>query len=216
MYAAPTSVSSAQAAANSSGVVSYAPVDGSGRPAFGLRISGRSVVSRMARRIGATSFGPSEQLTPTACTPSADSDIAAQGALTPRKVRPDCSNVIEANTGSSQHSFAASTPARSSFRSENVSKNTASAPASAPARIICAKSAYASSKRSVPRGSSSSPIGPISSATLASVPAQARLATATDARTTSSTAKPVPASLCAFAQNVLASSICEPACTYCR
>ena len=128
-------------------------------------------------------------------------------------MRPDASNVIDANTGRLQHSFAASTPARSSFKSENVSKKTACAPAATPARIICAKSAYASSNFSVPSGSSSSPMGPMSSATRACVPSQARSATPTEAVTTSPTEKPVPASLCALAQNVFASTISDPACT---
>ena len=71
-------------------------------------------------------------------------------------------------TGSELFSLAASTAALTSSRSVIVSNTTRSAPAASPAFTISAYISYASSKLSVPVGSSSCPIGPTSRATSAS------------------------------------------------
>ncbi len=87
------------AAANSAGPISYSLLFGSGRPAFGLKIRGRSVHAAIRRMTGSRSRGPSEQLTPSAETPSPDSVSAALSGDTPAKVRPPASNVIVTRTG---------------------------------------------------------------------------------------------------------------------
>ena len=92
----------------------YSLVFGSGRPAFALTISGRSVKRVISATTGSSSSGPSEQLTPSASTPKPVSVSAAAAGETPVKVRPPRSKVMVARTGLSLFSFAASTAALSS------------------------------------------------------------------------------------------------------
>ena len=114
MITAPRRANSAISEPNSSAVISYAPVRGSGSPAFGFTMIGRSVHSIICATIGSSSTGPSEQLTPSAATPSASSVTATDGTAAPRNVRPFCSKVIVTQMGSFVCSFAASTAALTS------------------------------------------------------------------------------------------------------
>ena len=114
MISAPRCANTVISRPKSSAVISYAPVRGSGRPAFGLTMIGRSVHSISSSTIGTSSTGPSEQLTPSAATPRASSVTATDGTAAPRKVRPFCSNVIVTQIGSLVCSFAASTAALTS------------------------------------------------------------------------------------------------------
>ena len=98
-------------APNISAVISYAPVRGSGRPAFGLTMIGKSVHSIISATMGRSSAGPSEQLTPSAAMPSASSVTATEDTAAPRKVRPFSSKVIVTQMGSFVCSFAESTAA---------------------------------------------------------------------------------------------------------
>ena len=198
----PRAAASERASANSSGVIVYAPVAGSGRPAFGLRISGLSVQSASSRTSGISSAGPREQLKPIASTPRPSSVSAIAGTVTPRNVRPVASNVIVTQTGRRVCSFAASTAALTSYRSLIVSITTRSAPAASPATTISRKMSYASSNESVPSGSRSWPIGPTSSATRAFVPAAAARAQRTPASISSAGAWPHLASFIRFAPKV--------------
>ena len=84
-------------------------------------ISGTDATAASRSAIGRISFGPREQLMPIALTPSPWSVSAAASGGTPRKVRPEASNVIVVNTGRSQISRAASTAAFVSSRSVMVS-----------------------------------------------------------------------------------------------
>ncbi len=122
-----------------------------------------------------------------ASAPSPDRVRAMAGMLVPVKVRPVFSKLIEHHTGRSQFSFTASTAAFTSAKSVMVSHTTRSAPLAAPCRTCRANSSMASSICRLPPGSSSSPIGPRSSATLHPVPAAARRAMRTAASTTCST-----------------------------
>ena len=117
---------------------------------------------------------------------------------------------MEARMGRSQHSFAASTAARVSWRSVIVSIKIRSAPAGTPAWTTSLNIWTASSKCRVPVGSKSWPMGPKSSATRAWSPA-ACLAIATVGGTTSATVLPVRASFSRLAPKVLALMIWAPA-----
>ena len=119
-------------------------------------------------------------------------------------------------TGRLLFSFAASSAARASCKSVMVSMAMRSAPAFTPARTISANISTAASKGSVPKGSKSSPRGPMSSATFAGVPSQAFWAALMADRTTSSTVTPCFASLRRLAPKVLAYMTSVPALTYCR
>ena len=101
---------------------------------------------------------------PTASAPRPRAVAAKLSTVQPVKVRPSASKLMLASTGRVLFSFAASSAAFNSYRSVKVSIITRSAPAATPARTIRAYSLTASSKASVPMGSSSSPSGPISSA----------------------------------------------------
>ena len=70
--------------------------------------------ARMRFTIGASCFGPSEQLTPSAETPSASSVATIDSTHAPKKVVPFSSKLIVANMGSFEFSFAAMTAALSS------------------------------------------------------------------------------------------------------
>ena len=109
------------------------------------------------------------------------------GIVQPVKVRPVASKLIVTHTGSVECSFAASRAAFASYRSVIVSMQMRSTPAFTPASTISANMSTAVSNGSVPIGSSSSPKGPISSATRADVPMQAFFAAAMAADTTSAT-----------------------------
>ncbi len=93
-----------------------------------------------------------------------------------------------------------------------VSIRIRSAPAWTPARTVWAKISTASSKRRVPVGSSSWPVGPTSRATKA-LPLAARRAISTEGGTTSSTVRPVRPSFSRLAPKVLAHRIWAPAST---
>ncbi len=121
-----------------------------------------------------------------ASTPRPSIVTAKLSARAPVNVRLLSSKVIVAKIGREQASFAASTPARSSARSEKVSNAIISTPAFTPATITSRKISYASSKVSVPAGSIISPIGPISRATRA-LPFEARFAMYTASFITSET-----------------------------
>ena len=95
--------------ANSSGRISYSLLLGSGNPAFGFITSGKLVYFEISLIIGSSSFGPSEQLIPSASTPKPSSVTAAEAGETPVKVLPFFSNVIVVIIGLSLFSFAAST-----------------------------------------------------------------------------------------------------------
>ena len=101
---------------------------------------------------------------PTALAPRPRAVTAKLSTVQPVKVRPPASKLMLARMGRPQFSFAASRAAFNSYRSVKVSKKTRSAPAATPARTMRPYSATASSKASVPLGSSSSPSGPTSSA----------------------------------------------------
>ena len=109
-------------------------------------------------------MGPSEQLMPTALAPRPRAVTPKLSTVQPVKGRPPASKLMLAKIGRPLFSFAASRAAFSSYRSVKVSKKMRSAPAAAPARTMRAYSLTASSKASVPLGSSSSPSGPTSSA----------------------------------------------------
>ena len=114
----------------------YLLVLGSGSPALGLRTIGRLVQSASSFTTGSSSFGPREQLTPIASTPSPSRVNAIDCTDTPVNVLWFISNVIVTMTGRSEFSFAASTPALTSSRSVIVSNTMRSA--SLPAFISCA------------------------------------------------------------------------------
>ena len=61
--------------------------------------------------MGSSSFGPREQLKPSASTPSPVRVRAMAGTVTPTKVRPVASKVMVTHTGRRVFSFAASTAA---------------------------------------------------------------------------------------------------------
>ena len=154
--------------AKSFGPTLYSFVCGSGSPALGLTTTGRLVHFVTSSITGSNSFGPSEQLTPMASTPSPSRVSAIDGTIHPVNVLLFISNVIVHIIGRSEFSFAASTAAFTSSRSVIVSNTTRSAPALLPAFTTSAYISYASSKLKVPVGSKSWPIGPTSSATSAS------------------------------------------------
>ena len=135
----PSPGAGSSSATNSSGVIRYSPVAGSGRPAFGFRISGLSVQRRSSRIMGRSSFGPRLQLKPMASTPSPLSVSPIAEMVVPTKVRPLASKVIVTQTGSVEFSFAARTAALASYRSLIVSITMRSAPASRPASTISRK-----------------------------------------------------------------------------
>ena len=159
--------------------------------------------------VGSSSFGPSEQFTPSASTPKDESATAAVFASVPRKVLPSLSKVMVAAIGKSEFSFAARIAALISSKSDMVSIIMRSAPASAPNFTCEAKMSYASSKVSEPMGSSKAPIGPISSAAYF---APERLTAAIPAFMTSSTFSSLP-SFFLFAPKVFAVIMSEPAST---
>ena len=121
----------------------------------------------------------------------------------PVKVRPRSSKLMVTRAGRRVFSFTASSAALASYRSVMVSMAARSAPASAPATAISRKMSTASSNVSEPKGSSSAPMGPMSSPTRQSVPSAAFLAAATAACTTSATVWPVSASFSRLAPKVL-------------
>ena len=135
---APASARETISPPNSSGPTLYAPVTGSGRPAFGLAITGSDVFIRISRTMPAISAGPRAQLTPTASAPRPSIVRAMEAGVQPVNVRPVASKLIVTNTGSPVFSFTASSAAFASYRSLIVSITARSAPASAPARAICA------------------------------------------------------------------------------
>ena len=137
-----------------------------------------------------------------ASAPRPSSVRAMEATVQPVKVRPDASKDMVTNTGRAEFSFAASRAALVSYRSVMVSMAMRSAPAAAPASTISRNSSYALSKGRVPMGSSSSPSGPTSSATSASLPDAALLAIATAAATVSSTPRPHLASFRPLAPKV--------------
>ncbi len=167
MTVTPASSMSRTASQYSLGLMSYSVTPSStwGRPAFACAMTGTLDHGSMRRMSGATSLGPSEQLMPTTLAPSELKVFAATSGVVPRKVRPSSSKVMVQNMGRSEHSFAASTAALASARSAMVSMMKRSAPAASAARTCCANSSYASSNGSVPMGSRSDPVGPMSAAT---------------------------------------------------
>ena len=110
-------------AANSSSERSYTvfPPTRRGRPLLGWTMTGSSVAANSLRTMGASSLGPSEQLTPSASTPSPSKSSATISGVEPVSVRPLPSKVAVANTGLSVCSLRASTHALSSYRSDKVS-----------------------------------------------------------------------------------------------
>ncbi len=116
----------------------YSPVAGSGSPALGFTMIGRSVQYRNSSTKGTSSSGPREQLIPNASTPSPVSVSAIAATVVPVKVRPEASKLIVVQTGSSLFSFAASTAAFTSYKSVMVSNMIRSAPHDAPALTTCA------------------------------------------------------------------------------
>ena len=101
-------------------------------------MTGRLVHFASSSITGSNSFGPSEQLTPIASTPSPDTVSAKADIWHPVNVRIFSSNVIVVIIGSELFSFAASTAALTSKRSVIVSNTTRSAPAFSPAFTISA------------------------------------------------------------------------------
>ena len=91
-------------------------------------MSGPRENSAMRRTIGSMPSGPSEQFTPTAWTPSAESVMAAISGLVPKNVQPSSPKVMLARIGRSQLSLQARTAALVSSRSVMVSTITRSAP----------------------------------------------------------------------------------------
>ena len=182
-----------------------------GKPALGCAMTRARSCGASSPTSGANSVGPSEQLSPTAEAPSADSVVAAMAGVVPRKVRPSSPKVMVANTGSVVLSTAASTAALASSRSAMVSTTMRSQPAASAARACSEKMSKASSKVRVPKGSSSAPVGPMSPAT-SGAPAARALAAA--AAYTSATVAPAFASFKRLVLNVLVVMQSAPASTY--
>ena len=192
----------------------YSPDSGSGSPALGFAIKGRSVQRDSSSIIGRTSAGPSEQFTPMAETPSPWSIRAIDATVVPVKVRISFSKVIVHITGRSVFSTAARTAALSSRTSMKVSRQMRSAPASSPAVTCFLKASYASSNVTFPLGSTRTPRGPISSAASIFLSAQASadaLAFATAALISSSTVYSVPASLYSLTPKLQERMMSDPA-----
>ena len=173
-------------------------------------MTGRSVALSRRSTMGASSSGPSEQLTPSASTPSPSNRSATISGVEPVSVRAPASNVTVAYTGLSECSFRASTQAFNSYRSEKVS--TIYPPTmSEVRRAISANASYASSKVSVPTGARSAPVGPRSKNT--SLPAARAFSTA--ARTSVSSGY-FPLYLIRFSPKELAEMTSAPASAYAR
>ena len=102
----------------------------------GTRLVAQSVFAKPS-----ASAGPSEQFMPTAFAPMAESVAAATSGGVPRKVRPSSSKVMVTKTGRLECSFAASSAARASDRSESVSSKMMSHPAVTAASTCSAKRA---------------------------------------------------------------------------
>ena len=100
--------------ANSSGVMSYVFVIGSGKPAFGFTTKGRLVHLESSPIIGKSSFGPREQFKPMAETPRPFNVIAIDGISQPVNVLLFSSKVIVTIIGLSEFSLAARTAALTS------------------------------------------------------------------------------------------------------
>ena len=100
--------------------------------------------------------------------------------VTPIMVRPAVSKLMVTATGRSQAALAPRTAASASLRSLMVSIHNRSAPPSASPRACSAKASSHAWADTAPRGSSSSPVGPIDPATSMArpVPSAAALALA--------------------------------------
>ena len=146
-------------------------VTGSGKPAFGFAITGTLHLLQILSRIGAISSGPKEQLRPIASAFSPSSVRIIASGETPWNVLPFSSKLIVQRTGLSLFSLQAKSAVFISSKSVIVSIAITSYLSSAV--TISLKISYASSDDKVPLGWSSWPIGPISSATKASVPSTA-------------------------------------------
>ena len=112
----------------------YSFVLGSGSPALGFTTIGSLVHLLSVAITGSNSFGPSEQFTPSASTPSPLKVSAIDGIEQPVNVLWFISNVIVVIIGRSEFSFAARTAALHSSKSVIVSNTIRSA--SFPANII--------------------------------------------------------------------------------
>ena len=128
---------------------------------------------------------------------------AKDSTVQPVKVRPFSSKLIDTSTGRVLFSLAASRAARASCRSVIVSMTMRSA-LSRPARTMQANCSTASSKSNVPDGASSSPRGPMSSATHAPDARAASRATSSAAPISCGAVQPLPSSLRRLAPKVLA------------
>ena len=126
--AIPSFITFERASIKDSGVSSNTvlPSRSVGSPALGWISTGRCDFSRSVLITGSSSLGPKEQLTPIASTLSPSITFMYVSGLVPVKVRPLLSNDTETNTGLSQFSLAASTPAFNSYKSPNVSNITRS------------------------------------------------------------------------------------------
>ena len=144
---APASTKARPYSANVSGVIVYfvSPSISSGIPLFGFANTG-IVAYRTIRLISASiSFGPVEQLMPTASTPSDCSTITDASGVEPNNVFPSLLKVMLTMIGRSQTSLMAITHARASARLIIVSTKNRSTPASTR---ICACSLYTSTSSS--------------------------------------------------------------------
>ena len=150
---APNLSISLQIVANSSADTLYVLVTGSGNPALAFTTIGRYVHLDISSTIGSKSFGPNEQLTPNASTPSPCNVRHMADTEHPVNVRLFSSNVIVVITGRLEFSFAARTAAFVSSKSVIVSITITSAPSAATTSSL--KISYASSKVRLPVGSRS-------------------------------------------------------------
>ena len=144
---APASTRARPYPAKVSGVIVYfvSPSISSGMPLFGFANTG-IVAYRTIRLISASiSFGPVEQLMPTASTPSDCSTITDASGVEPNNVFPSLLKVMLTMIGRLQTSLMAITHARASARLIIVSTKNRSTPASTR---ICACSLYTSTSSS--------------------------------------------------------------------
>ncbi len=176
---------------------------------------GRSTTPRSRSTASSTTAGPTEQLTPTASTPSAARRGPKASGAVPYDVTASSPRVSDAMTGRSVRSRTAVQAASSSTMSEKVSRTNPSTPPARSPSTWRPNAATASAKASSPNGARRSPSGPTDPTTAARPATASRASRAAASLSASvSAARPWRPSFGGLAPKVFVSTSSAPASAY--